>query len=184
MKRTMVQMTITSMVLLLLAVGCRSMTGQSLGTNVDNQTTTANVKARLGAERLQNLTWVDVDTNAGTVFLSGTAATEAQKRRAGEVAREVQGVQRVVNNIRVQPSPTVAGQPTGASAGSAAASPATGAMAGPNTIMGEVVNVDHQTGELVLRTSEGEMQLRFPPASVAGVQQGDRVGVELVQSGR
>ena len=190
MKRTMVQMTVTSVVLVLLAVGCRSMTGQSLGTNIDNKTTTASVKARLTADQLQNLTWVDVDTSDGTVYLSGTAATEAQKSRATEIARDVKGVQRVVNNIQVQArtGATAESRPATGQArameGSTAASPATGSMSGPNVMVGEVVNVDHGTGRLTLRTGEGDMMLRFPPAAVAGVQQGDRVGVELVRPGR
>lgn len=188
MKRTMVQMTITSMVLLLLAVGCRSMTGQSLGTNVDNQTTTASVKARLTADQLQNLTWVGVDTNDGVVYLTGTAATEAQKMRAAEVARNVNGVKRVVNNIQVQPSAAAGTRPAtgqpGAAASTASASPATASTAGPNALMGEVMSVDHGTGRLTLRTGEGDMTLQFPPAAVAGVQQGDRVRVELVRSGQ
>lgn len=188
MKRTIVQMMITSMVLLLLAVGCRSTTGQSLGTNIDNKTTTATVKARLTADQLQNLTWVDVDTNDGTVFLSGTAATETQKIRAAEIARNVSGVRRVVNNIQVRSSAaaearSATGQ-AGATAGTAAASPATTSMSGQNAMVGEVVSVDHGSGRLMLRTGEGEMMLHFPPAAVAGVQQGDRVRVELVKPGQ
>jgi hypothetical protein len=187
MKRTMVHMTITSMVLLLLAVGCRSMTGQSLGTNVDNQTTTASVKARLIADQLQNLTWVDVDTNAGTVYLSGTAATEAQKTRAAEIARDVDGVRGVVNNIQVRSSAAPGSRPTDGQAGTTAAvsaSPTTASTSGSGTMVGEVVNVDHGTGRLTLRTGEGDMMLHFPPAAVAGVQHGDRVRVELVRRGQ
>ena len=172
----MVHATITSMVLLLAMVGCRSMTGQSLGTNIDNTTTTATVKARLAADKLQTLTWVDVDTSAGTVYLSGTAATEAQKTRATEIARNVEGVQRVVNNIQVQPS-IAAG--TAGTSGAPAASPATTTTPIRPTLFGEVVSVDHDTGRLTLRTDEGETALRFPPAAVAGVKQGDRVSLEL-----
>jgi hypothetical protein len=188
MKRTMVQMAITSMVVLLLAVGCRSMTGQSLGTNIDNQTTTVNVKARLTADQLQNLTWVDVDADNGVVYLTGTATTEAQKARATEIARDVDGVRRVVNNIQVRPTAAAETRPTSGQAGTTAAaesaSPVTASTAGPGAMMGEVVNVDHSTGRLTLRTREGDMMLHFPPAAVAGVQQGDRVRVELVRPGQ
>jgi hypothetical protein len=133
------------------------MTGQSLGTNIDNQTTTANVKARLAADQLQNLTWVDVDTSAGTVYLSGTATTEAQKMRASEIAREVHGVQRVVNNIQVRSSAAAETRPGSGQAGTtaaASASPLTASTSGSRTMVGEVVNVDHSTGQLRLRTSE------------------------------
>jgi hypothetical protein len=158
------------------------MTGQSLGTNVDNQTTTATVKARLTADQLQNLTWVDVDTSAGTVYLTGTATTEAQKQRATEIARTVDGVQRVVNNIVVRPDGATAGTGTKGATG-ASASPATGA-AGPMSMTGEVIRVDRDQGQVVLRTGEGEQMLRLPPASLAGIRQGDRVRVEIVTNPR
>jgi hyperosmotically inducible periplasmic protein len=182
MKRTMIPLALTSVLLVLAAVGCRSMTGQSLGTNIDNQTTTAAVKARLTADQLQNLTWVDVDTNAGIVYLSGNAASQAQKARAEEIARGVDGVQRVVNNIQVRPS---AASGTGRESGQASGASASAAVAsGGHAMIGEVVNVDHATGHLTLRTGEGDMMLHFPPSAVAGVKPGDRVRVELVRAAR
>jgi hypothetical protein len=186
MKRTFVHMTIVSVVLLA-SVGCRSMTGQSLGTNVDNKTTTATVKTRLAADQLQNLTWVDVDTSAGTVYLTGTATTDAQKQRAGEIARGVQGVQRVVNNIQVRPGGTAGAQPaSGQPAASGSASPATGAAAAgrPLTMTGEVVEVDRGDGQVKLRTAEGEQMLRLPAGALGSLQPGDRVRVEIVPSPR
>jgi hypothetical protein len=155
-------------VMLLTAVGCRSMTGQSLGTNVDNATTTATVKARLAADQLQNLTWVDVDTSDGTVYLSGTAATEAQKTRATQIARGADGVKKVVNNIQVSRA---------TSSAAAAASP--GGFQGQHTMTGEVTRVDHGNGHLTLRTNEGDLMLHFPPSALTNVKPGDRVSVEL-----
>jgi hypothetical protein len=172
MTRTMSYMTIAAVVLML-GVGCRSMTGQSLGTNIDNKTTTAKVKARLTAERIQNLTWVDVDTSEGTVYLTGTAATEAQKARATEIARSVEGVKQVVNNIEIRPR---AAAPAPAAP---AASPATGAVPGHHTLTGEVTSVNHTDGSLTLKTREGDLMLRLPPAALANVEQGDRVTVDL-----
>jgi hypothetical protein len=163
------------------------MTGQSLGTNVDNTTTTAEVKARLTADQLQNLTWVDVDTSAGTVYLSGTATTEAQKQRAAEIARSVSGVQRVVNNIEVRPGGTTAadtrGAPTAAhSPGAASASPMMGAKS--MSMTGEVIGVDRAQGQVVLRTDQGEQMLRLPSASLSNIEQGDRVRIEIVTTPR
>jgi hypothetical protein len=88
MQRTLNQIAIVSLVMLT-TFGCTSMTGQTLGTNIDNKTMTAEVKTKLTADRLQNLGWVDVDTNTGVVYLGGTANTEAQKKRAGEIAAQV-----------------------------------------------------------------------------------------------
>jgi len=45
---------------------------------------------------------VDVDTTNGIVQLNGTVDNERMKQRATELARQVDGVRRVVNNLRVQ----------------------------------------------------------------------------------
>jgi hypothetical protein len=153
---------------LMATVGCHSMTGQSLGTNIDNATTTTEVKAKLAADRLQNLTWVGVDTNNGVVYLTGNAETQAQKERAGEIARDVRGVDKVVNNIQVQ----------SASATTApAASP--GTVPGRYTMSGEVTSVDHTSGQLGLKTAQGDMTLYVPPAALANVERGDHVSVDV-----
>lgn len=89
--------------LLTLAAGCRSMTGQSLGTLVDDRSTHASIKSRLGAERLRNLTWVGVDVQNGIVTLTGNAPSEIQKQRAENIARNTPGVRGVVNTILVTP---------------------------------------------------------------------------------
>jgi hypothetical protein len=161
------RLTIVSM-MLLAAAGCRSMTGQSLGTNVDNATITATVKTKLAADQLHNLTWVDVDTSDGTVYLSGTATTEAQKARATDIARSVGGVKQVVNNIQVKPATA-----------SNAASASPGAFQGRHTMTGQVTGVDHGNGHLTLRTDEGDLRLHFPPSALTNVKPGDQVSVEL-----
>jgi hypothetical protein len=154
--------------LLVLGAGCRTMTGQSVGTNIDNKTTTAAVKARLAADQLRNLSWVDVDTNAGTVYLSGTAATPEDKARATELAAQVDGVRRVVNNIEVR---------TPDASASASPSAAEGTR---QTLTAEVASVDPATGRALLRTSDGQLLMQVP-SSVLGedVRAGDRVTVDI-----
>jgi hypothetical protein len=176
-------------IVLATTVGCRSMTGQSLGTNIDNQTTTMNVKARLVANRIQNLGWIDVDTNAGVVYLGGTAATQEQKETAGRIAASVDGVQRVVNNIQVREArpgkPTKAARQPAAAEGAQAqaaapaASPGTAAFVGRHTMSGEVTDVDAGKGFITVRTPEREIELHFPPAVLQSINKGDRVTVEL-----
>lgn len=178
------------MAALVLATGCRTMTGQSLGTNIDNKSTTAAVKTRLAAEQLQNLGWVDVDTNAGTVYLSGTASSEQQKRRAEEIAGAVDGVERVVNNIEVRPTASTGG-PSAAAGGARSTttdvSPATAMSASPATsdgtrrytASGEVLSVDRDSGQLTIRSSTGPVVLHVPESALEGIQVGDRVDVEL-----
>ena len=89
------------LVVLALMAGCRSLTGKSTGTNVDDATITASVKSKLVADKASNLTRVDVDTNHGTVYLNGTVDSAEQKSRAEQLAWQAQGVKSVVNNLHV-----------------------------------------------------------------------------------
>ena len=88
--------------LMAVTAGCTSMTGKSAGQNVDDATITASVKTKLAAEKPATLTKVDVDTNKGTVYLTGNVQTVAIKDRATELARQVAGVREVVNNLKIQ----------------------------------------------------------------------------------
>jgi len=61
---------------------------------------TSAVKAKLLADRtVQGLT-IDVDTKAGVVALNGTVASRAEADRAVALARDTEGVDHVVNNLR------------------------------------------------------------------------------------
>ena len=91
-----------ALVLFTLAVGCRSMTGKSAGTTLDDATITASVKSKLVADKASNLTRIDVDTNNGIVSLNGTVATPEQRARAEQLAREATGVKQVMNNLQIQ----------------------------------------------------------------------------------
>lgn len=85
-----------------LTVGCTAPTGKTAGQNIDDAKIAAAVKTRLAGEKGATLTTVDVDTNLGTVYLSGTADTVAMKQRATELARQVSGVREVVSNLKVR----------------------------------------------------------------------------------
>jgi hyperosmotically inducible periplasmic protein len=87
--------------ILVLVVGCQTLTGKSAGTNVDDTAVTASVKAKLVADKPANLTRVDVDTNQGTVYLNGTVDSPEQRARAEQLAWQAQGVRAVVNNLQV-----------------------------------------------------------------------------------
>ena len=88
--------------LMLSVNGCTALTGQSAGQNVDDTTISASVKSKLVADRVANLTRVDVDTTNRVVALNGVVESAEQKRRAEELARQVDGVRRVDNNLQVQ----------------------------------------------------------------------------------
>jgi hyperosmotically inducible protein len=81
------------------APGCMSTRPASV--QVDDASITAKVKSALAADATTNPLRVDVDTQEGVVRLSGTVEDPANRRRAEEVARNVEGVRRVVNDIQV-----------------------------------------------------------------------------------
>jgi len=90
------------MVVMALGAGCRSMTGESLGQNIDDATITTEVKAKLTGERASNLTRVSVATANGNVSLTGIVPTATDRTRAEEIARGVKGVQGVANNLQIE----------------------------------------------------------------------------------
>jgi len=172
MKKAVVTHAALVLVVLAAAVGCRTTTGQSLGANVDDATTTAAVKSKLVADHPRDLTAVDVDTVDGTVYLKGMVASEAEKDRAGQLAQSVSGVRSVVNNLQTR---------TAASAANAApaASPRSAGYVGTRVMSGQVTSVDPATGALGLRTAEGAMLLQFPRAGLNDVHVGDQVTVQV-----
>ena len=66
---------------------------------VDNAALTTKVKAALIADDTVKGTQINVDSSAGVVKLTGTVDTPTQMARAVEVAKGVQGVQRVESNL-------------------------------------------------------------------------------------
>src|SRR5262245_13077896 len=96
--RTMLVVT----VLIALTAGCTAMTGKSAGTNGEDATITAMVKEKLAAEKLSTLTKIDVDTNKGTVYLTGNVENQELKARVTTIAMRVSGVREVVNNLKIQ----------------------------------------------------------------------------------
>ena len=82
--------------------GCQAMTGRTAGQNVDDTVLTSSVKTKLAGDKLSSLTRVDVDSTNGTVSLNGVVESSDQKARAQELASQVSGVKKVVNNLQVQ----------------------------------------------------------------------------------
>jgi hyperosmotically inducible periplasmic protein len=86
-----------------LNTGCAGdRTHRSTGTYVDDKSVEAKVKsALLGDPDVKGLA-VNVEVNNGRVQLSGFVDSLAQKNRAAELARTVQGVQYVKNDLVVK----------------------------------------------------------------------------------
>ena len=85
------------------AVGCASTaTEKGTGEYIDDAVITTKVKAALVEDPLTKAYQIEVETYKGVVQLSGFVATQAEASRAVTVARGVQGVTSVKNDIRIK----------------------------------------------------------------------------------
>jgi len=73
---------------------------RTLGERVDDAAITVRVKARLLDDPLVKGLQIDVDTRDTVVFLTGTVASEAERKQAIEIARTTEGVTNVQSNLR------------------------------------------------------------------------------------
>ena len=62
---------------------------------------TAKIKSKMALDDTLESARINVDTDGTTVTLSGTVATEAQRVRALQLARETEGVTSVVDHVSV-----------------------------------------------------------------------------------
>jgi hyperosmotically inducible periplasmic protein len=90
------------MALLLCTVSCTTPAGRSTGEVVDDASITSQVKANLLADDDVSGLAVSVDTFQGEVVLSGAVETQAQRRKAEQIASRVGGVKRVKNLLKIK----------------------------------------------------------------------------------
>ncbi|NJO12476.1 MAG: BON domain-containing protein, partial [Gammaproteobacteria bacterium] len=103
MKRNFSMAAGVALLALVLGAGCTATrTQQTAGETIDDSVVTARVKAALTGDEVTKARDIKVETYRGVVQLSGFADTHAEKSRATEVARDVDGVQEVRNDIEVQ----------------------------------------------------------------------------------
>ena len=69
---------------------------------VNEGTLTAKIKAKMALDDTVKALDIDVDTVGATVTLSGTVATDAQRQKALQLARETEGVKQVVDQLQVR----------------------------------------------------------------------------------
>jgi len=97
------RMVMAGLLLITLFSGCTAMTGETLGQNIDDTNITAAVKTKLATgEKASTLTRINVDTVRGVVSLTGVVETESERARAEQLASQVGGVKRVINNLQIQ----------------------------------------------------------------------------------
>jgi osmotically-inducible protein OsmY len=80
---------------------------------VDDAMLTARIKARMTADGRISPSRVDVDTLNGAVTLRGEVPTQEEKDAAEEVARKVEGVRSVSNQVIINPAVAGTGIPSG-----------------------------------------------------------------------
>jgi hyperosmotically inducible protein len=101
--RTIAVATLAALSLLAVS-GCAVTRGQeSVGAYVDDTAITTSVKSRYVDSKDVDASSIGVETLNGTVMLSGFAKNETEKSAAESVARKVNGVRSVKNQIAVRP---------------------------------------------------------------------------------
>lgn len=99
--RTIVLATMTG--LTLVATGCSVIRGQeTAGAYVDDASITAAVKAKFVGDKSVDAAAINVQTLNGEVSLAGFAKNAEEKAKAGQIARSVNGVKTVHNNLVVR----------------------------------------------------------------------------------
>ncbi len=89
---------------LLTATGCAVSRGQeTVGAYIDDTGITTLVKSRFIENKQVDAASIKVETLNGTVMLSGFAKNYTEKATAGDIARGVNGVKMVKNEIAVRP---------------------------------------------------------------------------------
>lgn len=89
---------------LLTTAGCAVSRGQeTVGAYVDDVGITTLIKARMAESKLVSATSISVETLNGTVMLSGFAKSLTEKSEAENIARGVNNVKSVRNEIVIRP---------------------------------------------------------------------------------
>ena len=89
---------------LITATGCAVTRGQeTVGAYVDDTTITTQVKSRFIENKDVDASSIRVETLNGTVMLSGFAKDSMERQTAESIARKVNGVKSVKNEIAVRP---------------------------------------------------------------------------------
>ena len=84
------------------SAGCLLPVNRTLSDTPRDSVISANVEAQLAAEGSGGLSSILVDTEGGTVTLTGTVERAERKARAAELARQVKGVKRVKNDLEIR----------------------------------------------------------------------------------
>ena len=153
--------------IVLIAAGAMAVSAQqrSVGQVIDDTTITTEVKAKLTADQLSNLTKIGVHTRDGIVTLTGDVDSLERKARAVQIASSVRGVRGVVDNVMVAGAPYVP-------------PPAVPDQAGAEVI-GVISQVDPATGTIILQDGRvlrmtGDTRV-WQPTTIHALRPGNQV---------
>lgn len=90
--------------------------GRTIGTGANDWWLWGKTRSMLAATDDLRDSTVDVDVSNAVVTLSGTVANAAQKTKAEQTAKGIEGVTKVVNNLKVNANDTVLPNATNANA--------------------------------------------------------------------
>jgi hypothetical protein len=133
--RTTASLLLTGLMIVGVA-GCSSAPkdGRSAGRQLDDEHLTARIQKNLDEDPVYKFNGVHIHTFAGEVQLSGFVNTDAQKRRAAEIASQTPGANRVLDALALTPTaPTPTGQTGEGSQSRIYAAPVVPAQAAPVT---------------------------------------------------
>ena len=81
----------------------RAKNREKVSSTASNATLTTKVKTALASDAgAKTLTNIDVDSNNGVVTLKGKVDSPDMKKKAGEIAKKVDGVKSVKNELKVE----------------------------------------------------------------------------------
>lgn len=81
--------------------GCASMTGETAGENIDDNTITAEANAVIVKDPQAHYLKIDVETTQGNVVLTGFVNSEETAERLVKKIKEIRGVKSVKNLLKV-----------------------------------------------------------------------------------
>jgi hypothetical protein len=164
------QVLVVIAVVILTAGSVSPAAARSVGQVIDDTVITTEAKAKLSAEKLSNLTKIEVKTQNGIVTLNGTVDDPVRRARAEQIVSTVGGVKAIVNNIHVAgstiPAQTVASAPV-----PAAAVDVTGIGAAVDAANGTITLQD---GRALRVTGQSAI---WQPSSIQGLRPGAQVFV-------
>ena len=179
------------MMTMLVGLGASTASAQSrrIGQVIDDTMITAEVKAKLAAEKLSNLTKITVTTRDGVVTLGGAVDDAERAATAARLAASVNGVKSVINAIDVvasapaPPAPSSSGSGASGSTTSRAPAPLPPPVPAPAPpgvdVTGVVASVDPVSGTITLRDGRvlkiGTGAMVWQPTGIEALRPGAQV---------